>query len=190
MKYIVYKTLRTTLKPLFLLLYRPKYVGLDNIPACESVILAGNHTAPIDAALMIGGPKRVIHMMAKKELFEGKIANKFFRSMACIRVDRTIHDENAKSEAKDVLNNNDVLGIFPEGTVNKTKEKLLPFKYGAVSLAKKTNSYIVPFAITGKYKIFNGHIKITYGEPYKVTGDLEKENKILMEKVSKLMDVK
>lgn len=190
MKYIVYKTLRTTLKPLFLLLYRPKYFGLNNIPVNGAVILAGNHTHPIDAALMIGGPKRVVHMMSKKELFKGKLSSIFFRSMGCIRVDRSIHDENAKSEAIDVLNNGDVLGIFPEGTVNKTKEKLLPFKYGAVSFAKKTNSYIVPFAINGKYKIFNGHIRIIYGSPYKVTKDLEKENEILMKKVSELMDVK
>ena len=190
MKYIVYKTLRTTLKPLFMLLYRPKYIGLSNVPKDGSIILAGNHTSPMDAAIMIGGPKRVIHMMAKKELFRSKFRNKFFRSMACISVDRTIHDENAKSEAIDVLNSGNALGIFPEGTVNKTKDKLLQFKYGAVSFAKKTNTLIVPFAITGKYRILNGHLRIIYGKPYKVTGDLEIENKKLMKKVSDLMDVK
>ena len=67
MKYVVYKTLRTTLKPLFLLLFRAKYINLDNIPESGPVILAGNHTKFMDAALMIGGPKRVVHMMAKKE---------------------------------------------------------------------------------------------------------------------------
>ena len=187
MKYILYKTLVNTLRPLFHLLYRPTYVGRDNIPKSGSVILAGNHTKAMDAALMLGGPSRVVHMMAKKELFNNIILNKFFRSMACIRVDRSIHDNNAKSEAIDVLNNGDVLGIFPEGTTNKTKEILLPFKYGAVSFAKKTNSYIVPFAITGKYKIFRKSIKIEYGKPYKVVGDLENENKKLMNKVEKLI---
>ena len=35
--------------------------------------------------------------------------------------------------------------------------------------------------------IFRKSIKITYGKPYKVTGDLEKENEILRNKVYKLM---
>lgn len=187
MKYVVYKTLRTTLKPLFLLLFRAKYINLDNIPESGPVILAGNHTKFMDAALMIGGPKRVVHMMAKKELFNTKLKNKFFRSMGCISVNRSIHDENAKKEAIDVLKNNNVLGIFPEGTVNKTNKKLLPFKYGAVSFAKKTGSVIVPFAITGKYKLFRKSIKIRYGKPYKVTGELESENEKLMNKVLTLM---
>lgn len=107
-------------------------------------------------------------MMAKKELFESKFTNFFFRNMGCIPVNRSIHDKDAKNEAVEVLKNNEVLGIFPEGTVNKTNEIVLPFKYGAVSFAKKTNAYIVPFAITGKYKIFRRSIKITYGKPYKV----------------------
>ena len=63
----------------------------------------------------------------------------------------------------------------------------MPFKYGAVSFAKKTNAYLVPFAITGKYKLFKKSVKITYGKPYKVTGDLEKENQKLMDIVEKMI---
>ena len=124
-------------------------------------------------------------MMAKKELFKSKFTNFFFRSMGCIPVDRKIHDKNAKNEAVEVLKNNEVLGIFPEGTVNKTNNLILPFKYGAVSFAKKTDSYIVPFAITGKYKLFRKSIKITYGKPYKVKQELEIENNRLMKIVKR-----
>ena len=35
--------------------------------------------------------------------------------------------------------------------INKTENIILPFKYGAVKMAKETNSYIVPFSITNKY---------------------------------------
>ena len=51
---------------------------------------------------------------------------------------------------------------------------------------RKTGAYIVPFAINGKYKLFRKSIKITYGKPYKVKGDLEEENEILRNKVYKL----
>ena len=187
MDYIVYRTLKFIVKPFFMLIHGTKYVGLDNIPKTGPVILAGNHTGNTDALLMLGGPKRIVHMMAKKELFKTKFTNAFFKSMACISVDRSIHDENAKSEAIKVLNDGGLIGIFPEGTVNKTNDIILPFKYGAVSFAKKTNAYIVPFSITGSYSIFKRNIKLTYGKPYKVTGDLEVENEKLMKKVTNLI---
>ena len=192
MNYFIYKVVRFIGRPIYKIVFRPKYYGVENIPSEGAVILAGNHTNNLDAAMMVGAPKRIVHMMAKKELFSNKISNYFFRSMGCISVNRSIHDENAKSEAIDVLKNNEVLGIFPEGTVNKTLYKeneqlILPFKYGAVSFAKKTNAYIVPFAINGKYKIFSKDLKITFGKPYKVTSDLESENEKLMNIVSKMI---
>ena len=186
MKYTLYKTLKTILKPLFNFLCNTQIEGLENIPDEGPVILAGNHTNNLDCFIMLDGPNRIVHMLSKKELFNSKFSNWFFRSMACIPVDRSIHDKEASGEVIDALNNNEVVGIFPEGTINRTNEDLLPFKYGAVSFAKKTGACIVPFAITGKYKIFRDSIKIIYGKPYKVNGDLEKENKKLMDKVSRL----
>ena len=187
MNYFIYKVVRFIGRPIYKIVFRSKYYGVDNIPSEGAVILAGNHTNNLDAAMMIGAPKRIVHMMAKKELFSSKISNYFFRSMGCISVNRSIHDKDAKNEAVEVLKNNEVLGIFPEGTVNKTNEIVLPFKYGAVSFAKKTNAYIVPFAITGKYKIFRRSIKITYGKPYKVKQDLEVENNRLMNTVKRMI---
>ena len=95
--------------------------------------------------------------------------------MGCIPVNRQIHDEDAKKAALDVLNKGLALGIFPEGTRNKTKELLQPFKFGAVSMAKKTDATIVPFAITGTYKFRTKDLKITFGTPFKV-GDMELED--------------
>ncbi len=164
----------------------PKYEGCENIPTKGGFVFAGNHTSVMDACTIVSTPGRIIHTLSKKELFKGKIRNWFFRSMACIPVDRSIHDKEASGEVIDALNNNEVVGIFPEGTINRTNEDLLPFKYGAVSFAKKTGAPIVPFAITGKYKIFRDSIKITYGKPFKVDGDLDNENIKLMNKVIKL----
>ena len=187
MNYAIYSFVRFVDRCLVKLVYRAVFSGKENIPNNGSVILAGNHTNNRDALLMIAGPDRIFHTLSKKELFSNKIKNFFFRNMGCIPVDRSIHDENAKSEAIDLLNRGNVIGIFPEGTVNKTNDELLPFKYGAVSFAKKTNSYIVPFAITGKYKLFRKSVKLTYGKPYKIkSNDLEKENNILRNKILEL----
>lgn len=188
MKHIMYKLVRFIGRPLLKIVYRPTVIGKNNIPLNGPIILAGNHTKTLDAALMIGIPPRMMHTLAKKELFKKKLGNLFFTSMNCIPVDRSKKDKKATSKAEEILKNGHAIGIFPEGTVNKTNQILLPFKYGAVSLAKKTNSYIVPFAITGKYKIFRKNIKIEFDKPYKVLNEnLEIENNILMNKIEKMI---
>jgi hypothetical protein len=63
----------------------------------------------------------------------------------------------------------------------------MPFKYGAVKMAAETNCLIVPFSITNKYKLFKKSVIICFGTPYKVTGDIKKDNQILEDKVSKLI---
>ena len=145
MNNIVYKIVKFIGKPLFCLICKPTFKGLENIPQNGSAILAGNHTHILDAAIVVSSLKREIHMMAKQELFNSRLSRWFFRSMGCISVNRSIHDKKAKYSAIDVLNNGGLIGIFPEGTVNKTDDIILPFKYGAVSIASKSNSYIVPF---------------------------------------------
>ena len=111
----------------------------------------------------------------------------FFKMAGCIPVDRSKKDENATKKALEVLNNGFALGLFPEGTRNKTKKFLLPFKFGTVSMAKKTNATIVPFGLTGDYKFRSKNLTIRFGKPYKITEDLETENKKLEQKVAELM---
>ena len=126
--------------------------------------------------------------MAKREYFDNKKVAWFFKAAGCISVDRSIHDENAKSAALDVLKEGKAIGLFPEGTRNKTDKFLLPFKFGAVSMAKKTDATIVPFGITGDYKFRSKNLTVRFGEPFKV-GDmtLEEANKKLEEVVGNLM---
>ncbi len=180
MRLFVYKLVRTLGLPIYKLLYKPTIIGRENIPSKGGVILAGNHINNLDAATMVGVPNRVVHILAKKELFDTKNGNRFYRSMGCIRVDRTSHEDNVKTEVDEVLKSGEVIGLFPEGTTNKTNEIILPFKYGAVSFAKKNNIPIVPFAITGKYVKFKKGLTIEFGKPIYITKDLDEENERLM----------
>ena len=136
-------------------------------------------------ASLICSTSRVIHFLAKKELLDTKMKC-FFKGMGIIPVDRKKKNGKALDSAIKCLNQNKVIGIFPEGTINKTDDIIMPFKFGAVKMASSTNAYIVPFSITGKYRMFGG-LTITFGKAYKVSCDLEKENNILMEKVKMLI---
>lgn len=64
---------------------------------------------------------------------------------------------------------------------------LLPFKFGAVSMASKTNSYLVPYAITGKYKFRSKDLTINIGKPFKASEDLERANQRLTEEIINLL---
>ena len=144
------------------------------IPKDGPILLCGNHIHLMDQCLAILSTERPVHYMAKIEYFTNPKTKWFFKLAGCIPVNRQIKDENAKSAALDVLNKGLALGIFPEGTRNKTNELLQPFKFGAVSMAKKTNATIVPFAITGDYKFRTKNLKVTFGKPFKV-GKMELE---------------
>ncbi len=164
--------------------YRAQIVNKEYILENEAIVLCGNHTSNLDSILVGASIKRNIYFLAKSELFKG-IKKHFFKSVGCIPVDRKTKNPDAVNDASDLLNNKQIVCIFPEGTINKTKDIIMPFKYGAVSLASKTNSYLIPFSITGKYKLFKKSVKIEFLEPYKVAANLEKENKILMNKIKK-----
>ncbi len=185
---IGYLLLTPIMRVLFRIYYNPKIINKEVIPKEGPILIVGNHKHIYDQCLTIMATKRVIHYMAKKEYFDGKMAW-FFKLVGCISVDRSIKDHNATDKALKILNNNGAIGLFPEGTRNKTKDIfLLPFKFGTVSMAKKTNATIVPFGLTGEYKFRSKNLTIRYGKPFKVGDmDLEEANKKLYDEVENLM---
>lgn len=185
---IGYSLLTPIMRVLFKLYYNPKIINKEVIPKEGPILIVGNHKHIYDQCLTIMATKRVIHYMAKKEYFDGKMAW-FFKLVGCISVDRSIKDHNATDKALKVLNSGGAIGLFPEGTRNKTKDVfLLPFKFGTVSMAKKTNATIIPFGLTGDYKFRSKNLTIRYGTPFKVGEmDLEDANKKLYEEVERLM---
>ena len=185
---IGYSLLTPIMRVLFRFYYNPKIINKEVIPKEGPILIVGNHKHIYDQCLTIMATKRVIHYMAKKEYFDGKMAW-FFKLVGCISVDRSIKDHNATDKALKVLNSGGTIGLFPEGTRNKTKDVfLLPFKFGTVSMAKKTNATIIPFGLTGDYKFRSKNLTIRYGTPFKVGEmDLEDANKKLYEEVERLM---
>ena len=182
-----YKFFRAVLGRIYKWWYNPKVYGKENIPKEGSILITANHKHVMDQCAIIISTKRVIHYMAKKEYFDGRHAW-FFKMAGCISVDRSIHDENAKNAALDVLNDGGAIGLFPEGTRNKTDAFLLPFKFGAVSMAQKTDSYLVPVGISGDYKFRSKNLRFYIGKPFKINNmTLEKANEKLAKEIGKLM---
>ncbi|MBQ9011326.1 MAG: 1-acyl-sn-glycerol-3-phosphate acyltransferase [Bacilli bacterium] len=187
--YPCYRLFKGILGPIFRLWYNPKVINKEYLNVDGPIIIAGNHKHIYDQCLTIISTKRMINYMAKKEYFDDKKVAWFFKAAGCIPVNRQTKDTAAVESALEVLNNNGAIGIFPEGTRNKTDKFLLPFKFGVVSMAKKTGATIVPFGLTGDYKFRSKNLVARFGKPFKI-GDmsLEEANDKLFNDIKKLME--
>ena len=190
MKYkdtLIYKIVKPILKVIFVVLFRPTVVGIENLPKEGRILIAGNHTKWWDSVMLVSMTNRPVHFLAKKELFDSWKTNWIMKAMGCIPVNRKAKDHNALETAYRYLENDRCIAIFPEGTINRTNDVIMPFKFGTVKMANVTNSYIIPFAIIGKYKLFRKSVKIIFAKPYKVSNDLEIENKKLEKIISTML---
>ena len=183
MNRLFYSIVRIFLKINVYLFLHHKVIGKENITKNNSLVLAGNHTSWLDPLLLIAVVPRKVHFLAKVELFKG-IEGFVVRNMGCIPVNRKIHDKDSLKSAKDVLKTGEVIGIFPEGTINRTDDIVMPFKIGAVKMSSDTDSLLVPFVITGKYRVFGKSICIEFLPGRKISDDLDKENEKLMREIS------
>jgi len=183
----LYKFLKIIFRFLVKIIFRPKVIGKENIPENGPTILCGNHKHAVDSVLVMTSNKRKVHYMAKEELFKG-FHGKILEKIGTIKVYRGKSNPLAVIEAEKILENNGVVGIFPEGTRNRTNNELLKFRHGAVAIANKTNSPIVPFAIRGEYRVFRKGLEIEFGKPINITGmEIEEANKELENEVLNLL---
>ncbi len=159
-----FRIITSVIKPIFKMKYRPQIIGAENIPESGPIVIAGNHKNIRDQFLVFLATNRVINYMAKREYFDGAL-EPLFRAAGCIPVNRDGHDAAAIRSALRVLKKGGAVGIFPEGTRNRTSSPLLQFKTGAAAIAKRGKALIVPFALSGEYK-FHGTLKIMFGTPF------------------------
>lgn len=186
METVFYKIVKPIVKGLFYVLYRPTIVGIENIPTKGPVVLAGNHTKQLDPIMLVAVSKRQIHFLAKIELFKG-ITKPIVKGMGAIPVNRKAHDGKALKSAIECLEKGYCIGIFPEGTINRTDDIIMPFKKGAIKMSKQAEASLVPFVITGQYRLFKKSIKIEFLKARKVKEDIDLENEKLMNDIKKVL---
>ena len=161
-----------------------KYLGLKfdfkgdhNIPGEGGAILAMNHIGYLDFALIGTAAlpvKRYVRFMAKKEIFENKLAGPLMRGMHHISVDRSSGSASFVAALR-ALKSGEIVGIFPEGTISVSFE-LKEFKSGAVRLAMGAGVPVIPAVVWGSQRIWTKKVKrdlkrnkypisVTFGEP-------------------------
>ena len=176
---VLYKICKLIYSSLLKILYRPTVIGKENIPEEGPVIFAGNHRHAFDPVVVMTHTKRTVHYMAKESLFKG-IHGFIFKQIGLIKVYRSRNNPEAISSAVELLKKGGTLGIFPEGTRNRTEDELLKFK--------QSNSVIVPFAIKGGYNLFRKTLTIEFGKPVDIRDmELDDANDYIRNEVLNLL---
>ena len=155
-----YFILRKLLKPIIKLVWIKNINGLENIPKKGGVILAMNHQSYFDFLCLAAISPRNIHFLAAEKFFNHWMWKHLMKMTRQVRVDRKVEDKSEVHKIiHDHLDNNRVVGIFPEGTRSPYENEMLKAFTGVAqySLAKKVS--IIPIGIRGTFKVMSKHDK-------------------------------
>jgi 1-acyl-sn-glycerol-3-phosphate acyltransferase len=163
------------------------FQGQDNVPRKGGAILAINHTSYLDFALAGTAAlpaKRYVRFMAKKELFDNKVAGPLLRGMHHINVDRSNGSASFVAALR-ALKSGEIIGIFPEGTIS-TSFEIKGLKSGAVRLAIGAGVPVIPTIVWGGQRVCTKGVKpsfkrskipvsVSFGEPITYSRDTDVE---------------
>lgn len=140
---MLYVLLKYLVGPFIYIFLRPIVYGGENLGIKGKAIIICNHRAMFDPIILGLVTPRVIHFMAKKELFESPAGNIFFRGMCAFPVNRKKVDLMSLKSALGVLNSGKIFGIFPEGK-REVSDSLDEFEKGTAFLAIRSGAPVIP----------------------------------------------
>ena len=142
---------------IFKLFFRLKVTGQENIPQDGSFIIVANHSSLLDPVILGISIKPKIIFVAAAYLFKIGWLSYLLRKANAIPVQGE-NDIKAIKQSLIILQQGGVLGIFPEGGIDRQKNNL-PVRAGAAYLATKVGVPIVPVRIKGADKALPRGVK-------------------------------
>lgn len=163
---MLYSIARALLIPIFLLFYNYRVIGSENVPKEGGYIVCANHTSAIDPIFVGISLRKRMYFMAKAELFKNIFSRALMNSLGTYPVKRGEADIRSIKTSLKLLGSGKILGLFPEGTRNKTSE--IVAEPGIAMLAIKSKVPVLPIAIISSYKFFK-RTKVIIGKPIDLT---------------------
>lgn len=144
-----------------------KAYGKERVPRAGGAVLACNHIAWVDIPV-IGTlcPRRIV-FLAKAEAHETPVLGQVVRAFGTLSVRRGESDREAVRLARETVRNNHLLGMFVEGTRQRSGEPG-EAKPGAAMVAIQEGVPVVPAAIYGSHLWKPGDrapVSVAWGEP-------------------------
>jgi 1-acyl-sn-glycerol-3-phosphate acyltransferase len=137
--------------------YRFRVRGDEHIPTEGAAILVCNHVSFIDPVLLMAASPRPIRFIMDHEIFRLPVLGTFFRLAKAIpiapqKVDVQIY-EQAFARARRVLEEGELLCIFPEGAITRDGA-MAEFKGGVMRLLQSNPVPVVPLALQNLWGSF------------------------------------
>jgi 1-acyl-sn-glycerol-3-phosphate acyltransferase len=143
---ILYRTIGNgLLRPMIRALYRIDGTGWERIPARGPAVLAASHDSLIDPFVLGVATPRVVHYMAKAELWNYPVLRELVRGFGAFPVRRGRGDAAAVDHGRAVLERGELVGMFPQGTCLPYRER--PWRRGAARLAKEAGVPLFPVCL-------------------------------------------
>jgi 1-acyl-sn-glycerol-3-phosphate acyltransferase len=122
--------------------------GACTLPKTGPAIVVCNHTSALDPHLVQSPCRRLITWMMAKEFHDLWYLKPVFQQLGVIPVTRSGRDTSATRAAIRALANGELLGIFPEGRIEQSRE-MFPFQTGVALMAMKTGVPVYPAFLDG-----------------------------------------
>ncbi|MDP4093137.1 MAG: lysophospholipid acyltransferase family protein [Bacillota bacterium] len=169
------QAIRYLIRFVFKIIYRVEVINREAVPAKGAVVLCSNHVRMLDMFFIGFKIPRLIHYMAKAELFRIPVINLIIKYFGTFPVKRGTADIEAIKTAIQLVREGHIVGTFPEGHRSKGKKnKILKAKPGAAMIAVKGNVPVLPVALQGDYRLFS-KVRVVFGEPYYLSTDSTKK---------------
>ena len=154
------------------LLLQARCWGRRNVPCNGPVVLASNHQSYFDPILVGCFTTRVLNYMARETLFRTPMFAALIRFHNAFPVKRGGADVAAFRHSLRLLKKGQAILLFPEAT-RTADGRVRSMQPGAIALARKANTPILPVAIEGAFDIWPresrlprlAHAWVEYGVP-------------------------
>ena len=127
--------------------WRLRVHGAENVPLTGPLIVACNHVSYLDPPALGVALPRPVSYMAKHELFAIPILGPTIARLRAFPVDRSRGDVAAIKRSVEILRGGAAVGIFPEGTRNRSGE--VRAQFGAALLASLSGAPVLPAYVSG-----------------------------------------
>ncbi len=157
----------------FRTIWRLRVSGREHIPLTGGVIFASNHVSLADPPLVGSCIPRMIHFMAKQELFEIPVFGWIIRQVNAFPVKRVERDVGAFKTAQRLLLAGEAIILFPEGTRQRGGRLGRP-KSGVGMLAVKTQCPVVPVYVHNADRLSSlKPLRVCFGRPLRAEADAD-----------------
>ena len=165
----MYNFVKASLKLFYRLFYKVTIVNGEKIENAKGVVISGNHLSNHDPLLFPAFFNKEIRFMAKEELFKIFFIKQTLKATGAIPIKRGTFDRTAINQSIKLLKEGEIVGIFPEGTRNKTGTKdMLEFHDGVAMFAVKTQKPIIPMILYEKPRRWKKNY-LFVGDPFELT---------------------